>query len=563
MQHGVAVGGRPIANAFPEPGPLVWDAGTPRPEVAVVEMVEIGPLAERSVVLRPPAGGSLEAPAQASVAEGVWYDDGSTRWRLLAAGAVQHDRRATAAGLCEGRWMLRDAWTQRLDDPAAIAWSKRDGRLVPAGLPRLDVASAANRSATRHAVRGASVHVPTATGGERWRVADAMELLAAALLLPITWKSVAREIADTPLTRAVDLRGTIRQALTALLEPHGLALRIDFPGDAPNTRRLEVVSDRTARRVDIPRLVSGQPAVVRFEQRGDANPATRWTARGGVNEVESTFTLVGGWDPALETADDAQYDRSQSEDFPAYRDVFRTWVLNEDGRYSGAPYLRGAMPDLAALFENPYGSPRPLRFRDTLSLDASGQAQPPRVEISFDSGAAWTPYPGRVAVLESRAGVWLEDDALPAGWIASVRDGSARLRVTATLRDPQPLSHRRWDGNALRQGVIHRSVAAGEGFERRRVAPQSVLHGSAHGAVEADDRDTLAMWLDRWIDRQRRDGGSRLRVRLAGAGFTTLRTADRLRLDADGRRNAERSIVEIRHAFPAASEPGTSLTLEA
>lgn len=226
MQHGVAGGGRSIANAFSEPGSQVWVAGTPRPEVAFVEMVKAGPFAKRSVVRRSPAEGSVEASAQASVAEGVFYDDGSTRWRLLADGVMQHDRRATAAGLRASRWMIRHAWT----------------------------------------------------------------------------------------------------------------LRLDFPGDAPTARWVEVVSDQTARRVHLPRLVSGQPAVVRLEQRGNANPATRWTAW-GVNKVESTFTLVGGWDPTLETADDVQYERSQSDDLPAYRDVLRAWVLNEDGRYSGAPFF--------------------------------------------------------------------------------------------------------------------------------------------------------------------------------------------------------------------------------
>ncbi|MFW5682005.1 MAG: hypothetical protein ACOC1G_03280 [Phycisphaeraceae bacterium] len=532
----------------------------PWPDVAVVEMVEIGPLAERSVVLRPPVDFSGEVPARGHVAEPVWYEDGSTRWRLLAEGSVQPERRRTAAGVDETCWVIRDAWAQRLDEPALSAWSERDGRLVAEAQPRLGVSNDRNRSATRHHVHGASVYVPTATDGEAWCVAEALAFLAASLRLPIAWQPVARQLDNTPLTGNVDLGGTIRDALTPLLEAHGLALRLAFAGDLPRGRYLEVMTRDTARRVDIPRLASGQPNVLETDERNEPKPATQWTARGGVNEVESTFPLVGGWDPALESAADTQYDRTLSTDFPAYRDVFRTWVPNEDGRYSGEPFSRGPAPDLAALLENPFWSPQPLRLLDTLSLDVSGQVQPPRVEISFGSGGAWVPYPGHFVVLADRAGVRLEDDALPDGWIAANRSGAARLRVTATLRDPQPLSHRRWDGNALRDRTRSRSVEAGKGFARSRVDPASVLHGSPLGSRECDDRNALAMWLDAWIDRQRHETeGSRLRLRLPGPALTTLRAGDRVRIETATDRFASRRVVEVRLAFTAASNPGTTI----
>lgn len=562
MRNGVAVGGQAITNGNRVEGPLVWIDATPWPDVAVVELVETGPLAERHVVLRPPAEWNGDVPARGSVAEPLWYDDGSTRWRLLVDGSVQSERRRTAAGVEETRWVVRDAWAQRLDDPAGCAWSERDGRLVAEAQPRLGVSNDRNRSATRHPVHAASVFVPTATGGEAWCVADALAFLAASLRLSISWKTVAPQLDNMPLTGHVELGGSIRDALTPLLEAHGLHLRLAFAGDSPGGRSLEVIRRDTARRVHIAGLASGQPNVVEADARHDPKPATQWTARGGVNEVESTFMLVEGWDAALESAADTQYDRTLSTDFPAYRDVFRTWVLNEDGRYSGEPFSRGPAPDLAALFENPFWSPQPLRLLDTLSFDSSGQVQSPRVEIRFDGGGAWVPYPGRFVVLSDRAGVWLEDDALPDGWIAANRNGTARVRVTATLRDPQPLSHRRWDGNALRDRTRRRIVEAGEGLARRRVDPGSVLHGSPSGSMEVDDRNALAIWLDAWIDRQRDEAeGSRLRLRLPGPAMTTLCAGDRLRIETATDRFASRHVAEVRHAFPAASEPGTTIRL--
>lgn len=561
MIHGVAIGGAANAAAFPASGPMLWVGESPWPEVAVLELNETGPLAERTLVMRPPANKSAKPPDRASAAKAVAYDDGAVRWRLLAEGTVHLERDRSKAGAVEHTWRLRDAWTSRLDEPAGSAWSERYGRLVPVALPRLDHASRGNRSTGRHDVNGSSVYVPTAVGGERWRPRDAIEFLAASLHLPIVWDDAARELDVAALPQTVDMTGSLREALKPLLEAHGLALRVEFPGDDASHRRLHVVSVDTARRVVVPAAASGKPAVVESDQRGDADPATLWIARGGINEVESTFPLVGGWDPALESAGDAQYDRTQSTDFPTHRNVFRTWVLNEDGRYSEAPYHRGPAPDTAELFDNPDASPQPLRFRGTLSLDAAGQTQPPLVEITLDSGATWSPYPGRAVVLEERAGVFLDDDTLPAGWIAAVRDGSGQLRVTATLRDPRALCHRRWDGNALRGSTQQRSVEAGRAFQRRRVDPSSVLHGAANGSLEADHRNALAMWLDRWIERKRAEAGSSCRMRLAVPGWTALHTADRLRLES--RRASDRRIRAIRHAFAIADEPGVWITLTA
>ncbi|NBC96472.1 MAG: hypothetical protein GVY27_08980 [Deinococcus-Thermus bacterium] len=483
-------------------------------------------------------------------------DDASASWRLLAEGAVRRRADHRRAGDAAERFDVVDDWTDRLDAPIDPAFQERGGALTPVAARRLAVGGSANRSAQRWRVGGSDVYVPTSTPGGSWRVSEALEFLAAALGLPLQWRAVGSALTDRELAEAVPLTGTLDDALASLLEQGGARLaRLD-------AATLAVVDDCTARRVRLP-LAAGVVAS-RVEQRNAA--ATRWIARGGRNAVEATFDLAPAWDPALESADDAAYDRSQSGDFATYRDVFRRWVLNEDGGFSGSPFDAGPAPDLGALFANPSWTPRPLRFGDTLTPDDAGRRQPPLVELSDDGGATWSGPAGRFVMLDDRAGLYLDDDALDASWLTAVRAGSARLRVTATLTDPRPLTVERWDGNPFAGSATDRALDAGEGFRRLRVDGSSVLGQAANSDASIDRTAALRDWLDRMLaEREARDVG-RVDLALPGVGFGALATGDLVDLRdqlsveaglAPGGRWGR--IDEVVHRFADAEAPETRL----
>jgi hypothetical protein len=200
----------------------------------------------------------------------------------------------------------------------------------------------------------------------------------------------------------------------------------------------------------------------------------RFIAEAAGPVVESTFALVGGWDAADEALADGEYSKSGSSDFEAVANVFRLWVLNEDGAFTAEPFDRGPAFDLTTLFDDGRAiEPQPLRFGHALSQDAAGRSVGVVVEMSIDGGASWSRYPGTASVLSDRAGVYLADDALPAGFLAAVRGGVGKIRVTATLRNPLPLQSVRWRGNPFTGAFRTQRLKLGDAFGWRRVLPGS------------------------------------------------------------------------------------------
>ena len=565
MQHGAAAGGALPPSVSAGVRPLLWIDGVPRPEAAVTSLTETGPLARREVALSLAGAGDAVAGRRAVVAEPLWLDDDSAAWRVLAEGTLQRVEQAQSAGAHTIAWRLVDAWSRRLDEPIRAGWSERDGALVPAPASRLGVGAAANRSEVRWPIGGRAVYVPTLASdasGPPWRLVDALAFLAAAAALPLSWRSIDDRLKREPLSRSLDLDTDLATALERLLTPGGLTLACRPEGRSGGVpRRIEVVDAGTARRVRIP----ARPAAVAVDRESRPKTATKWIALGGRNAAEATFDLVGGWDPGLETASDTAFDRTASPDFALYRDVFRTWVLNEDGRFTGEPFHRGPAPDLAAVFDHPRWTPRPLRLGDTLTPDTTGRPRRPVVEVTFDGGATWSAVTGRVLILDDRAGVYLDDDTLDPAWLSGVRAGTARLRVTATLTDPSPLRVERWDGNPFAGDTREAVVDAGDRFERRYVDASSVI-GQPDASV--DDRDALRTWLDRRIDDNADAARQGLRVHLPGSGFTALQTGDRVPLDdladalpIEAKPAQHGRVTRIEHRFAPTPSPGATLTL--
>ncbi len=224
--------------------------------------------------------------------------------------------------------------------------------------------------------------------------------------------------------------------------------------------------------------------------------------------IESTFTLKPAWDPAQQNLDDAQYARSTSDDFDAVADVFRLWVLNEDGALDQPTF------DLTGFFNEGVAiAPQPTPFGVALTRGELGYSVGVVVDRSLDSGANWSRHPGSVRNLTDRAGIYLEDDVLDAAFLAAVRSGTARLRVTATLRSPQPIESTRWMGNPFKAGGAFptRRFELGSRFQRLRVHENSkYAEEIAAGTRQAnviDERPSLAQWLTQYTQRSAVDAG--------------------------------------------------------
>lgn len=284
------------------------------------------------------------------------------------------------------------------------------------------------------------------------------------------------------------------------------------------------------------RIATGEmvhPATTLASLRGvcsDGGPV-KYIARSSSQVVESTFQLCRGWDPAGEGLADEEYSRSQSSDFDAGVNVYRLWVLNEDGAFSGEPFLCGDAYDAAVLFEAEPGWYRqPLPFLPTLSQSAEGRSLGHIVEVSEDAGATWSQYGGRVETLDDRAGVWLADDVLPAGFLTAIKAGAARVRVTACLRSPDEMQMVRWRGNPFTGQFTEKLFDVSGLFAWRRVAASSKFYARVQSGLmradEADDRLAMQRWLVAQSGEAGRGArGGQLRLNAVDIGW---RCSDRL-----------------------------------
>jgi len=172
----------------------------------------------------------------------------------------------------------------------------------------------------------------------------------------------------------------------------------------------------------------------------------RVVGRGDVKRFESTFELVGGWDTSLEAGNYELYSPGTNTNFLQVKDVFRKWVLNEAGDYSGAPYMRGEAYDLSNVFgKNNYGL-KQRRFWPCLSRDISGRSFRYYLEVSYNDGISWQVYGGSFDILLDECGIYLSSNQLDIDiWIA-VCKGKLRFRITASVDADESLEVIMCDG---------------------------------------------------------------------------------------------------------------------
>jgi len=485
-----------ISASGPITRPMVLLDGVIEPRLIVRRVEQVGPLDMRTAVLH--LTDSMVTANEWVVAEPVRLNDEQIRWRVLVKGA-QPTR------LNNEQLILTDTWSDFVGQPIEqILGLDRDGKLATIS----DGFLSHTRSSQRIEVNGQMVYV-LQNNGNTWTVYDALESLNAMAGLSLNLRGIPRRTAEAPLVSPVDLTLPAKRILEQILESYGLVI----------TRELVRVGQTHSESRIVRPLSHGRRVTLRWantkQPRGDALKVIRqkpepgakpWIAQARGPLVESTFELVGGWDPGLEGSANSEYDRSASSDFSLYANAYRHWVLNEDGAYSDDPFNRGNAYDLTSLFSQDEVAPTPLRFLSCVTLDDGGNARKPIVEFSTDSGASWSQWSGRVRLLTDRAAVYLDDSTLPVAFLTAALAGTAKVRVTASLRSPLPVKLTRWQGNPFAGVRPARELDLSKQFLFKRVDAGSIHFTDVQaGTLDSDARDdAIAMhtWL---VDRMWRD----------------------------------------------------------
>jgi len=571
----------------PHDEPLVLVDGYPEPRLGVTDASYDGPLDRRVVTLT--TAWDLATSARARWQRGTVVvllphrlSDDEVRSTVLAAGELTELADHEGPGQRHRRFQLRDSWQQTLErEPSAIPWVDPAGELVADAEGRFALGERPNRSGERFPVGGEPVHV-FQQDGKPWTVGTALATLSAIGGLELALAALPNAIADQRLPRSLDLAEPIGALLEQLLTETGLLVQ----------RTVEHVGGHVRERRAVRPITQGRPVPVRWPserqplsdvQRIDrtepARAARPWIAQGGARLIESTFELVGGWDPTLAGEADSEYGRTTSSDFSRFANVYRHWVLNEDGAFTGEPYDRGERFDLTSFFDDARLRPQPLRFRACVTLDDTGERLPPIVEVSTDGGSSWSRYAGESIVADTRAAVYLNDATLPAGFLSAAQSGEARVRVTASLRSPRPVAERRWRGNPFAGQQSPRVFDLSDTFRFQRVAQQSIhraaIDAGTLDAAEVNQRDELRRWL---IDRMERaaviededeaDGEATL---ILNGAWPMLRIGDQLmnaggeatRLDQTSQRirGTGARVESVRLHFPVDQGQGPSTTV--
>jgi hypothetical protein len=419
----------------------------------------------------------------------------------------------------------------------------------------------------------------TSSAAAAWTLDEAVAYLLAehgqSAAVAVPTPAEVRAAVDALVIRDVALEGrTLGEALDAMLELAGARLLVAAePRQDGVSRRLEIwypdraptgclAHQRPGERYD-PRATGFSGLAVRMHF--DSAPR-RYAARGDRKIYESTFTLARGWNGALETYVPEDFSPRANPNFAAVRDVFRKWVLNEAGDYSGAPYNRGPAPDLSALFEGAPYVRRRRRLLPCLSRDDLGRSHGVYVEMSLDAGETWERMNLAARVLTDEGGLYLTDDPLPARYLMAAMRGEACLRATAAIESDSRLAAEYSGDGADDLPGRTRYLSAPTGYRFRRVAATSRFHGQA-GADEADDTARLEDLVRAAHDADRRSPApTRIEAPYLAMGH---RPGERIlgirgrRLDLARRHEGYETAPVVRRViFTFAPAPQTQLELE-
>jgi len=393
------------------------------------------------------------------------------------------------------------------------------------------------------AVAGGSYYVfdTGPAGGRCWSVAKAIGYIAGEYLAGIELVGVAglAGAEDENLLRDVEISGlSALAALERICERAGLGFATAYvPTAAGEVKTV----------LEFYRLGAGREVFLRHQRAGEklelgrtnvASGAVKLArprqtncviGRGDIKRFESTFELAHGWDSGLEVGDFNLYSPSTNDEFVWYRDVFRKWVLNETGEYSGGPYYQGQAYDLSGVLGTAAYQRSRRRFRPSLSRNPAGESFGYYVEVSYDDGATWYPYGGAFNILLEECGIYLSGNQLDSDvWVAICKD-VLKFRITCSVDADEAVEATLYDGpiNCSR-GIRRKIIDLGRGYQYRQVTAGSIFYQSdtiETGPADAtDDTEKIRGQLRRQLLLMRRQEEAQ-QVELAGV-YADIRPGD-------------------------------------
>ena len=456
MNACVALSPQSSRAVIPLQMPIVLVRGVPEFRISIMQFHVMGPADRRTATLAVQPEAITAEPeltdrligAEASIIHSDRLVDGSMRRQVLTYGTLEALERNVQARNLEAQITLTDHWNQVIDRTFSdIWWQTSDGVLIRQPPPAALLPGGAGNASSETWMIGKQYVQVLQEQGLPWTVGAALQTVSAFSGLNLSIDLLPPDIANAPLTKSVDLGDAISASLADFLDTYGLIIQRAMKFESGRVTETRVVRTTTnTRRVELAWAdgshIHGQPLTL--SSHGQSRQARPWIAEADGAIIESTFELVHGWDSALEGQSDATYSRDGNSNFVPYANVYRLWVLNEDGQFTGPPYNQGPAFDLATFFTTEPLRPQLLTWKDNLTLDDTGARLPPIVEISTDAGQTWTSYPGIVNLAFNRAAVYLDDATLPAGYLAAAKAGQAKLRITASLQHPARMRILRW-----------------------------------------------------------------------------------------------------------------------
>jgi hypothetical protein len=443
-------------------------AGAPRPARSLADADELPAIGTHVLISAEPGG---REPIFQGVISAHTAGVGPEREEL---GVRAVDALAGAlAGPVSGRWAVDG------DEPAFLPEQRCAFNAGDGGGP----------SAASYRLPGGAARVFDDAGAS-WSVADILAyLLAAHVPADLTragLEHLAGPAADL-FPGALDLTGlSVAESLARTAARAGLAFRGRLSGDGVGLHpTLVLYRPGVAGR---PRRVALQPrgATLHADRtnlwRGGftlrARPGRRTVVALGEAKVhEMTLPLQPGWDAALETPYHCDFVRGRPGFSADLANVFRKWVLNEAGQYSGPPWELPAF-DLAEAAGEDFLVARRRPLGPVLPRGGGRRSPGVVVEVSYDDGVTWRRYGGPVRLAGDECSLWLADDALPGDYFQAALAGTARVRVTGTITADRRL-----------RAEVTGDPSAGVEVIERTATWRQVQASSALDAADADERD--------------------------------------------------------------------------
>ncbi len=352
---------------------------------------------------------------------------------------------------------------------------------------------------------------PESAATMQWSYADVIQYLLGEYVvagqLAVPGSGMLRALTGEQQVRDLDVTGlSVLDALRRCCERAGIEFKFTARLSETGPEQRIIFYRRGAGRVvelnlqqPGEQLCVSKTNICKLSSERALQPVThRYTGQGDYKVFEGTFELVKAWDSALESWDYDEFSPSTNADFIKVRDVYRKWCLNEAGDYNGEPYNRGQAFDFSKIFETDCYVHRRRRFWPALSRDTQGKSQGYVLEITYNDGANWWPYPFAFNMLLDECGIWLSSDRLdPYVWVAALK-GVLRLRITASVVSDERLSCVVADGPVASAGpVVDHIITLPRRFKYRKVSPGSLLSASSAGANEVDDTQALYDYVRR------------------------------------------------------------------